>query len=194
MSAAPSPRARLSGALVAAAILIAAAALRFGMLGFEGVWCDEAYTGGMVRAPLSSMLGDLITRDDAPPLFYLVARLGVAVAGDSEAGLRLVPALAGLAAVALLLARARARRDASLVWAAGFFAVAAYAVFHARQARSYGLLFLFALLLIIAARDLLLERRRRSGPTLALAGGALVLTHNIGVVLVLASLALWPLR
>jgi hypothetical protein len=177
-----------------AAIFLIAAALRLVQLGFEGLWCDEAYTANLIRLPFPAMIHDLLTRDDAPPLFYTLEKLWVAVAGNSEAGLRLLPALAGLGMVALLLARARARRDTALTWAAGFLAIASYAVFHARQARSYGLLLPLVLVLMLSSRDLLLENRRRAGPWLAGAGALLCVTHNVGVLVLMTSLALWPLR
>jgi hypothetical protein len=177
-----------------AAIFLVAAALRLVQLGFEGFWCDEAYTANLIRLPFPAMIRDLVTRDDAPPLFYLLEKLCAAVAGDSEAGLRLLPALAGLGMVALLLARGRARRDPALTWAAGFLAIASYAVFHARQARSYGLLLPLVLVLMLSSRDLLLENRRRAGPWLAGAGALLCVTHNVGVLVLATSLALWPLR
>lgn len=177
-----------------AAIFLVAAALRLVQLGFEGFWCDEAYTANLIRLPLREMIRDLVTRDDAPPLFYVLEKLVAPITGASEAGLRMLPALAGLGMVALLLGRARARRDASLAWAAGFLAVASYAVFHARQARSYGLLLPLVLVLMLSSRDLLLENRRRAGLSLAAAGALLCVTHNVGVLVLLTSLALWPLR
>jgi hypothetical protein len=177
-----------------AAIFLVAAALRLVQLGFEGFWCDEAYTANLIRFPLREMIHDLVTRDDAPPLFYMLEKLGAAITGDSEAGLRLLPALAGLGMVALLLGRARARRDAALTWAASFLAIASYAVFHARQARSYGLLLPLVLVLMLSSRDLLLENRRRAGPWLAAAGALLCITHNVGVLVLMTSFALWPLR
>ncbi len=176
------------------AIFLVAAALRLVQLGFEGFWCDEAYTANLIRLPFPAMVRDLITRDDAPPLFYVLEKLCAAITGDSEAGLRLLPALAGLGMVALLLARARARREPALAWAGAFLAIASYAVFHARQARSYGLLLPLVLVFMLSSRDLLLENRRRAGPWLAGAGALLCVTHNVGVLVLATSLALWPLR
>lgn len=177
-----------------AVIFLIAAGLRLAQLGFEGLWCDEAYTANLIRLPFPAMFRDLVSRDDAPPLFYVLEKLCTAIAGDSEAGLRLLPALAGLGMVAVLLARARARREPALTWAAGFLAIASYAVFHARQARSYGLLLPLVLVLMLSSRDLLLENRRRAGPWLAAAGALLCVTHHVGVLVLVTSLALWPLR
>lgn len=174
------------------AILLAAAVMRLYALGREGLWCDEAYTALTIRLPLGEMIARLVRTDDAPPLFYILQKWTAALAGDSEAALRFVPALAGILAVAALLWLAVRRRAAAEAWAAAFMAIAAYGVFHARQARSYALLILLSTLLILSAREMLLGRRR-AGPLLAICGCALCLTHHVAIALVLSSLVLWPL-
>ncbi len=138
------------------------------------------------------MLARQFTTDDAPPFFYLLEKLSIAIAGDSEGVLRAVSALAGLLAVGILLWRSRQRGDAADGWSGAYMAVAAYGVFHARQARSYAPLILLALVLVLSARDMLCGRRR-AGPLLMICAVLLVLTHNVAVVLVLSSLVLWPL-
>jgi hypothetical protein len=178
---------------VLAAVLGAAALLRLYALGYEGLWCDEAYTAWTIRLPWLDMLTRLARHDDAPPLFYVLQR-SLRWLGDGEGVLRLLPASAGIAAVALLLTRARNRLDARAFWTAAVLAVSALPLFYARQVRSYGLILLLALLVVMAGRDLLLEGGRRNGIVLAVAGILLCLTHNLGVLLVLASLPLWLLH
>jgi hypothetical protein len=180
--------------LPAAGIALVAVVARLAALGREGVWCDEGYTAGIVRRAPLGILHALERADDAPPLFYLLTHWTTAVFGRSEFALRLLPAFAGIAAVVWLLARARRRGEPAYVWTAGFFAVAGYAVFYARQARAYGLLLLLALAVVLAARDLLTRPARRPGVTLAVAGSLLVLTHNLGILLIGTSVLLWPLR
>jgi 4-amino-4-deoxy-L-arabinose transferase-like glycosyltransferase len=172
-------------------ILLAAAVLRLYALGREGLWCDEAYTALTIRLPLREMIARLVRTDDAPPLFYMLQKLGTALTGDSEAGLRAAPALAGILTVATLLWLAVRRHAAADAWSAGFMAIATYGVFHARQARSYAQLLLLAMVLVLSAREMLLGRRR-AGPLLALSGSLLCLTHHVAIVLVLSSLVLWP--
>jgi hypothetical protein len=185
---------RLPGWLPAAAIALAAGGARLAALGHEGIWCDEGYTAAIVKLPPGGMIRALERADDAPPLFYLLTRATTALFGRSELALRLLPALAGLAAVLWLLARARRLGERASFWAAGFMAIAAYGVFYARQARSYGLVLLLALAFVLAARDLLTRPTRGAGIVLAVAGALLVLTHNLGILLVMTSLLLWPLR
>ncbi|MCK4412188.1 MAG: glycosyltransferase family 39 protein [Candidatus Eisenbacteria sp.] len=178
-------------------IALAAVLLRFLRLGGEGLWCDEAYTALRTAQPLGTMIDELVHHDEAPPLFYLLSRLIVGLFGDGEFALRLLPAAASCAAVVVMLIRARRRREPELFWAAAFFAIASYGVFYARQARSYGLLQLLALVFIFYARDFLAGARRTSrtrGVGLALSAGLLCFTHHLGVILVLASLPLWILH
>jgi len=190
------PAARTGVGWIAAVLVVAgvAAALRFLHLGFEGLWCDEAYTAHLARLPLGAMISELLGRDDAPPLFYLLQRCVVAILGDGEAALRFIPALAGLAAVLVLLAAAMAHRSRARFWSAAFLAASAYAIFYARQARSYTLVMLLALAVVLSAEALLLAGRRRAGPVLGAAGILLCLTHHLGVLVVATSLVLWPLR
>jgi hypothetical protein len=175
-------------------IVLVAFVARFAALGGEGLWCDEGYTAWIVNRPIPEMLRALQRLDDAPPLFYLLTRGTTALAGRSEFALRLLPALAGVVAIAGLLHRARGRREPASLWAAAFLAVAAYGIFHARQARSYGLVFLLALVAVLGARDLLLRPTRRAGLGVVVGGSLLVLTHNLGILVCLTSVLLWPLR
>lgn len=177
---------------IAIAVLLVAAILRIYAIGREGLWCDEAYTALTVRMPLPELISMLFRVDDAPPLYYLLQKWNVALAGDSESALRAVSAGAGILSVAVLLWVARRRRSSGDFWGACFLAIATTGVFHARQARSYGLLLFFALVLVLSSRHLL-QGGRRGGLILAISACGLCLTHHVGVVLVLTSLLLWPI-
>jgi hypothetical protein len=177
-----------------ALVALAALLLRFVALGREGLWCDEGYTAGIVRLSPAEMLRALQRLDDAPPLFYLLTRGATALFGRSEFALRLLPALAGAAAVIGMLIRARRRREWASFWAAAFLGLSAYGVFHARQARGYGLVLALTLGCALAARDLLARPSRGAGLRLSVGGALLVLTHHLGVLVCATSVLLWPLR
>lgn len=174
------------------AVVLLSALLRFVQLGHEGLWCDEAYTALTVRQPWWAVWNQLRTRDDAPPLFYLLQYGATRLFGDSEAALRGLSALVGVAAVGALLHTSRARRSRADLWAAAILGLTAVPIFHSRQARSYALLLLCAAGLVLAARAVLLERKR-GHRLLAISALGLCLTHHVGVLLVLTSLVLWPL-
>jgi len=187
----PSP---LASGVAVALILGAAALLRYLALDLPGLWCDEAYTAQLASEAPLAILRRLATTDDAPPLYYLLVKPVSALLGRGEGGVRALSATAGWVAVLLLALRGLRRRDRQCLWAAGVLAVATYGVFHARQARSYALLMLFALAYILLARDLLLDARRRAGAGLPLLATALFLTHHLGILIVGTGLVLWPLR
>lgn len=176
-------------------ILVLAAFARGAALQSEGLWCDEAYTAETAQLPLHQMFDLLLHTDDAPPLFYLLEKVGIALGGHSETGLRWIPAMLGCLTVAAALWLYRSEpsnRSTQRQWSAAFLAIAAYGVFHARQARSYALLLFLGVVFVIASRELLLGRRRR-GWLLTLSGTLLCLTHHVAILLALSSLILWPL-
>lgn len=174
------------------ALLGVATVLRAFALGYEALWCDEAYTALTVRAPLAAMMERLWAVDDAPPLFYILEKLQTSIFGDNEASLRSVSVGAGVLSVALVLWFARQRRAGSDLWGATFLAIATTGIFHSRQARSYSVLFLAATGLVLSARAML-SGQKRAGLLLLLSSSTLCLTHHVGVILVLTSLVLWPL-
>lgn len=105
------------------------------------VWHDEAaMIVNVIRLPLADSLGPLIHDEASPPLFLLLEKAVVAVLGDGEYALRLVPFVAACAAV--LFTALAARRLMSPVWAAvavGLVAVSDRLLFHACEAKWYSL-------------------------------------------------------
>ena len=121
----------------------AALALRLWRLGHESLWVDEAFTWAVAGLPS----GEIVRlQDQTPPLYNLLMAAWVAVAGSSEAALRLPSALLGAGAAALA-AWMGARRIGPL---AGTVAglLCAFSFFLVRQgqtARAYALFTLLAL-------------------------------------------------
>jgi len=180
------------------AITAAALAIRLAFLGRTALWRDEAFTGVVVRRSLGQML-DAVRHDAHPPLAYLLTRL-VAVFSSSPAALRLVPALAGTAAVPLAAALAR-RVGGDRAGVLGAAAVAVLPSFMAssRDARMYAL----ATTLVMAAVLGLWRALERPTPArlLALFALAALCVHTQYLVvlallaaLVSASLVLRPPR
>jgi 4-amino-4-deoxy-L-arabinose transferase-like glycosyltransferase len=121
-----------------AAITIAAAVLRLAFLARQPIGYDEDFTAVVLHQPLGRML-DVIGRDSAPPLFYLLEWLPAQIVASPWA-LRLVPALAGIALIPLVAALARrVGGDSSGLWAAAFVAVLPATVLLSDFARMYGL-------------------------------------------------------
>ena len=62
---------------------------------FDSAWYDEAFTGVMVSVPLDKFMVAL-RGDVHPPLYYVLAKISVAIFGYSDAALRLPALAAGL--------------------------------------------------------------------------------------------------
>ena len=176
------------GTILAVGLLVAAASIRFFHLGAEGLWVDEAWTGLLVRVSPGRLLGAL-RNDDAPPLFYLLQTLVTAVAGRGEWGLRLLPALAGTAAVVATWRLTRHRAPRAAIPATAAMGFSTVAVHYAQQARSYALLHLLAVLALGAALSLRERPGKRTGAWLLLACFGLAYNHNLGILVVAAAVA-----
>lgn len=174
------------GTILALALLLAAAWIRFFRLGAEGLWVDEAWTGLLVRVSPGHLLG-MLRNDDAPPLFYLLQTLVTAVAGRNEWGLRLLPALAGTAAVVAAWRLTRNRAPRAALPAAAALGFSSVAVHYAQQARSYALLHLLAVLALGAALSLRERPGRRTGAWFLLSCISLAYSHNLGILVVAAA-------
>lgn len=118
------------------AISLAGLAGRLALLGYQPIWRDEAFTALATSHSFGGML-DVIRADSAPPLAYLLQRAVVEV-WPGTAGLRLVPALAGAAAIPIggALGR-RIGGDRGGVFTALLCAVTPALVMSAVDARNY---------------------------------------------------------
>ncbi|MBS1870707.1 MAG: glycosyltransferase family 39 protein [Actinobacteria bacterium] len=185
--------------LALAAILALAALLRFATLRTQSIWFDEAATWDLVRRPFGEMLRRIPDGESNPPLFYVLEWIWTRVFGDGEAGLRSLPALAGLLTVPVAYGIARHAASAlprRATWAglaaAALVAVDPLLVWFSQEARSYALATLLsalALLLLQRAQD---DRRGRLLAGWAVVSALALATHYF-TAFVLAPQALWLL-
>jgi mannosyltransferase len=180
-------------------ITAAGTVLRLALLARQPLGIDEDFTAAAVGRPLGDMLG-VVSRDSAPPLFYVLEWLVAQLAGG-PAPLRLVPALAGIALVPLLAALARrVAGDAAGLWAAAFVAVLPATLMASENARMYslaGALVVAATLLLWRAVERSAVERSAVGPWLAyavFAAAAVWTDYFAGVAIVGVLVALAWLR
>ena len=134
LEASRATRIALVGACTAVAL-----ALRLYRLGHDPLWFDEAYTALTARRPLGDILRLLRTEANAP-LYYVLLHGWSAVAGGSDAGLRLLSALTGAAVVpAMYGVGAALFGPATGIVAAALAAVVPLDVHYSRELRMYGL-------------------------------------------------------
>lgn len=147
--------------LICAAVL-AAFALRLYRIGGQSLWYDEAYSVWLTYGDVPSVVGQIIAVDNHPPLFTLLLKMAMDLAGGSELAVRFVSVLAGTlatAAIARLAGRLGGWPLAAV--AAWLAALSPFYLLYGQEARGYALLLLVgALILDTALRCLRTERLR----------------------------------
>jgi 4-amino-4-deoxy-L-arabinose transferase-like glycosyltransferase len=154
-------------AALPAALLAAGAILRFVNLGGRQLFRDEAASWLLAGYPLGAML-DHARFEAYPPLYSIVLSAWIGLFGDSEAALRSLSVLAGLATLGVVWAWARETLGrAPACVALALAALSVILIDDARDARMYAIETAFATaswwliwrLLTLEAR---LDRRRRT--------------------------------
>jgi mannosyltransferase len=172
------PAFRLALALVAVAALL----LRVPPALAEPVHGDEMASLAIASLPFGESLRRVVTEDIFnPPLYYLLLRVPVSLFGDSVLPLRLLSLLASVGVV--LVAGSLSRRwlgSAAGLLAATLVAASDLQIRYAHEARSYAL-YALLVLVVLATLDRALERGgRKPWIPFVLASTALVYTHYVG--------------
>ena len=151
------------------------------------LWLDEALTVHLAEVPLGE-LSDVLRRDGAPPLYYVLLHAWMAVVGTGNEAVRWLSALFGVATLPLLH-RAGRRLGGPVVGAGALvlLATSPFAIRYATEARMYSLV-----ALLVAAGVLVVVNglERPTAPWLIGVGavsGALLLTHYWSFYLVACS-------
>ena len=136
----PPPRQGANGRflLCAAGLVAVAFLLRLHRIGAAELCLDEAFSFQDVTA---SGWVDALRFKDVPPLYPLLLRGWMALAGDSEAGLRLLSALLGTLFVGLTIWAGREIFEPRVgLWSGLWAAVSPMQVYYSQEARPYALL------------------------------------------------------
>jgi len=121
-------------------ILLSAAAIRFYRIDAQSLWSDEGSSVAQALRDLPAIV-DNAARDIHPPLYYILLHFWVIPFGTSEAAVRALSALLGVALVALcyLLGTEIAGRRTGIV-AALVATLNPFQVYYAQEARMYMLM------------------------------------------------------
>ncbi len=183
---------RVSAEVVAlAGILIVASGLRFAFLGRNSFWFDEAVVASVAQAKWQDILPILRIRDTHPPLFYLMMKVWVGLAGTGEAALRIPSACFSVASVVLTYALMRQVSTGRVsLLSALLVSTAPFEIWSGQMARMYA--FLGALAIGSTLMLVLGVTRHRWGYWVAYAAAAtlMVYTHNLAF-FVLVAHGLW---
>ena len=181
---------RLGGweAWLTGGLLLAGALLRLTGLSIHSLWLDESY---MLYVATSADVFETLREDRHPPLSFLAFHWWIALGGESDGWLRLLPAAASSLALVLfhLLSR-RLLGPGAAALALAIYALSPFHIWHGQEVRMYAFVELGALLAFLGAVA--------SGPVAAFAlcaAGAFIAfgSHYMGVLAVPAALglALW---
>jgi mannosyltransferase len=179
-----------------AALTLLAAALRLSTLDLQSLWYDEAYTPVHVLHPsLSATWTSYVHSENSPPLWYLLEWLLTRALGTGAVALRLLSALAGIAAVpvAWAIGSELSGRRAAIAGAA-LVATSPLLVWYSQEARAYGLFVLTASLALLCFVRALREPTPRRVWLFALAAALALLTHYFAVFLLIPMIAGVALR
>jgi uncharacterized membrane protein len=164
------------------ATVLGGALLRLYDIGADSVWVDEGWSISFANQSLPRII-ELTARDVHPPLYYLVLRYWVDLAGMSEAGIRSLSAVFGvLAIVALYAVGAVLFNQRTGLFAAILLAVSPFAIRFAQMARMYSLLLLLSL--VSFYYFLALVRRDEGSLGYVISSGLLLYTHAFAVSLI----------
>jgi mannosyltransferase len=190
----PSAAGERRGALPAwwplAALLLAAAVLRFSTLGLQSFWYDEAFTPvHVLHASLGATLRSVLHTENTPPLWYVLIWAFSRVFGTGAIALRLPSAVFGVATVAVAWAIGRElegppTRRATAIAAAAFVAVNPLFVWYSQEARAYGLFVLMSALAMLCFLRAWREPTPRRLAAFAASASLALLSHYFAAFLV----------
>jgi hypothetical protein len=189
------PRLRTAGALAALLLFVGLALRTYNYLRDPSLWHDEAaLILNVLGKGFADLLGPLFFSEAAPPLFLWAERAVVLLLGDSTYALRLLPFLAGCAAVLLFLSVARTLlRPEAVPWAVLLFAFNEHLLWHASEAKPYSLdVFAATALLAVWCRTRRWPLERQLFSYAALAPLVVFLVYPGGFLLGALMLALLP--
>jgi uncharacterized membrane protein len=148
-------------------------------------WLDELFSVNLSRLPIREMHAVLLN-DVHPPLYQVLLKLWMKMAGPSEPATRLFSALCAMAAVGLLWRHARGWGPVFLVSAVTLLASSKLLIFYSNETRGYALALLCSMAVTLSAPR---TRQQPAGALFALSCLALSLTHYFGLIYVGAMLA-----
>ena len=172
------------------AILTLGALVRVWDIERRDLWLNEAYSVLYAQLPLETLV-ELRRQGTNPPLYHLLLRGWVGAFGTGEFALRMMSAVAGMAAVGLaypLGCRFGDRRTGLI--ACALLAVSNWAICYSQEARFYALTEALAILTTLLLYDTLATRRPGRLVGYALAASAFVWVHTCAWFVLLAQ-AIW---
>jgi len=176
--------------IYAIGVMLLAVFVRLWGLGTRSLWLDEAFSHLFATLPLDKAWQAIAVDAVHPPLYYLLLRPWLTLAGGSGFALRFPSAVAGLLTVALMCRAGRfwlGQRAAR--WAVLLVAVSPFHVWYSQEGRMYALLALLSLAGMMAFYRALDSRRPWAWGGLIGVSALAYLTHYFALYLPLVEFA-----
>jgi mannosyltransferase len=177
VDAQPAARTRPPVALLVGGAVILGAGIVYRFLTRSDLWLDEALTVDIARLPLRDIAGAL-KHDGAPPLYYVLLHVWMAVFGGSDVAVRSLSGVCSVAAMPVMWLVGRRLGGPRVAWPAVLLLAAnPFAIRYATENRMY------ALVVLEAALGILFVQRALDEPTVTrlvpagLLAAALLYTH-----------------
>lgn len=192
----PAAAGRLRAPLMLALMLVAVAAFRIHTAQYS-LWYDELASLEFARQPVGRLWSSWMLRETNPPLFYTMLSGWIALVGQDDVAVRLLPIGIGTAGIGVAYGLGRAVGDAKVgLLVAALLSLSALGTDLSQQVRGYALA---QLAVLLACTGMVLYLRRRTPGGLVLYGIATLIglyTHTtVALFAGLAGVAmLWLLR
>lgn len=200
----PHPTGRGKALIGIGLLCLMAFSLRTHRLDASALWNDEGLSLYRAHAPWSEILrGSIVLRglhpietiDNHPPLYFVLLKTWIALAGDSEFALRFPSVFASILLIPLVWATWKRLKNFTAAWmAAILLAVSPLYLWYGQEARMYTLLALESAILLFLLLRVCEDRRLQISAFVAIAGTmlAMLLTHYTSLLLFLG-LWIWAI-
>lgn len=168
-------------------LLVLGAVLRFVLIGHHSLFFDEAYIAWLCLHPWPDVFRLLRFAELHPPLYYVLTKLWIGLAGPGETALRTPSAVFGSASIVLtyFLVRRVASETVSLL-SALFVAVSPFEIIAGQTAKMYTLLEVLVLGATLVLANALERSTVRRWSAYAILAAAILYTHYLGPFILLA--------
>lgn len=175
-------------------IIFTAFILRLGSIAFQSLWRDEVDAIRFALAPLPDLIKTLTQPGYNGPLYFLMLRGWIGVAGQSEFAVRFPSLVFGVISVVLIFALGKRLFNRSIgLIAATLFAFSAYQVWYSQEAKMYTLITALALASVYFLRRGIEEGRTRYWTGLVVATSLAMYAHILAALLIPVEAALFIL-
>lgn len=175
-------------------IMLLGAALRFADIGTESLWVDEIYSFRQAMKSVTMIIANA-PQDVHPPVYYVLLHFWVPLFGTTEAGLRSLSAVFGVAALPLMYVLGREMYSQRVgLYAALLLALSHFHIHYSQEARNYAYAVLVVILGMIGFVRYVKQFDSQSTPVLSwkllaffLLGNTLILYSHFFALFVIAA-------